>query len=174
MVKEAPNLITITETVMALVAFTAIFYVILLYFIGSLRKTLHKVPVSMQTVSRELSWLLLVPIVNACIAWILLPFTTPRALRKALQTEGSVAWAKTQSLARVGFALCLLMLLDAFVLGWIFSLSHSNFKSQNVPQHSLIAAGLFLVLSLADFVVFIVYWVKLIAIRSFLDNASGR
>jgi hypothetical protein len=174
MFARSSNLVTVTESVMLVVVSIIVLYVITLYFIGSLRKTLRKVPASMQSVSAETSWLLLVPVVSYVVSWVMLPFSTPNAIRQALQEEGSQAWFKARSLSRIGLALCILVLFNLVVGYWVFSLSHQSFSAHNVPQHSVLAAALFSLFMVAELVAFILYWCKLVAVRPLLDQAWER
>ena len=174
MITKAPNLLTLTEVVMVFVALVIVFYGVTFYFIGSVRKTMRQVPRPLQTLSSELIWLMLVPGVGYVIAWILLPFIIPRAMRRALQDQGSASWEKVISLSRFGMLWCLLGLLCFVTFFWILWLSHQNFSAPNILQHSVISTVLFLVCLFAKWLTFIVYWKKLVNIRVDLKRAWDR
>jgi hypothetical protein len=174
MVTKAPSLLALTEIMMVFVLLVITFYGITFYFIGSVRKTMRKVPSSLKTFSSELIWFMLVPVIGYLITWILLPFTIPRSMRKALQDQGSASWEKVISLSRFGMLRCLLALLCFVTFFWILWLSHQNFSAPGIIEHSVIATVLFLVCLFAKWLTFIVYWKKLVNIRVDLDLAGER
>ena len=169
MITKAPNLVTLTEIVMAVFLLVIIFYLVTLCFIGSVRKTMRRVTRSMQIVSSCWIWFLLVPGINYVITCILLPFAIPRSIYKALQEQGRVSFRKVISLSRFGIALCLFGFLFFGTIAWIGSLSHQNFSAHDIPEHSVIASAFFFLFFFAQSVTFIVYWRKLVAIRTDLD-----
>ena len=170
----APNLVTITEAVMIFVAVLIVLYVVTLFFIGSVRKTMIKVPASMQKVDLWVIWLLLVPAVSYVISWIMLPFSIPRSMLRALKEQGSESQKQAKAIARTGWVLCIVSFLCIPALYWILLLSHQNFHVKDVANHAIVASAVFALLLLINLITFVVYWSKLVLIRVNLDAAWER
>ena len=171
---SAPNLVTVTEAVMTVVTVLIVLYVVTFFFIGSVRKTMSKVPASMQRIDAWVVWFLLIPGISYVISWIMLPFSMPRAMLRALKEQGSEAQKRAKSLARTGWVLCVVSFLCIPALYWIFSISHQDFHAKGVANHAIAASAVFALLLLVDLIAFVIYWSKLVLIRLSLDAAWER
>lgn len=115
------------------------FFILKIFFCWSCYKTQNQIPLSYRLAPAGLCWLILIPVIGYIFEWIMLPFILPNSIRQYKSNDPLVA-AKANSLMGVGLAFVILPLLSVIPLvnisAWI-----------------------------AEFILWIVYWVKIVDIR---------
>lgn len=163
----------------AVVGLMMIFF-ILLFFAGfittailylcSLQKTLKYVPESKRVFPNWFIWMQLVPFANIVFGWIMIPFGIPDNLRNAL-SDNSAALKAIKTLKGVGFAMMILTTLLIFfnIIVRTMILMQSPHITQSL--HDLMMLDLVaLPFAIANIVLWIIYWVKVVDIRKYFNN----
>lgn len=113
---------------------TVVFYIVTIFFCLSLFKGMNRVPKDKQLFPAWLVWLMLIPLVNYVIMWMMIPFGVPKSFKAAtLGNDGAQKNAKTLFAIGLTYAICVTLTL--------------------VPVINIAT-------SIAALVLFIIYWVK--------------
>lgn len=114
-----------------------------LLFILSLAKTMRQVPESFHQFPHWFFWMMLIPVANFIFAWIMLPFGLPNTLQAAVK-ENPEALKRARALFSLGLALM-------------------------ITTSALIIPFLGLIAIPGAIVLWIIYWVKAVKIRQYLN-----
>jgi len=141
--QEAAQIVQITQVVLSVIIMVYfIFYFIRIFFILSLCKTMGRVPSQHHKFPRWFLWMFMIPIVGFIFSWIMIPFGVPYTLRNAADDNTELT-SRAKSL---------------FVIGLVLMITHCLLI---LPILNVIALP-------ACFVLWIVYWAKVVSIRKFI------
>jgi hypothetical protein len=172
--------------------------VVLLLFIGSIRKTMRPVPSAQRSVPMWLLWLLLLPVVGAffmliglglglmmaapvvalIVAWIMIPFAVPQSLSRHYADRADLI-KRARSLKHVGLwcVICFTVVILTFLGGGSAAVSQiaALQSGQAVPLISPTMAGFTAIKSLFSLgyvVLAIIYWCQIVGFRRATHHAE--
>lgn len=125
-----------------------IFLIINILFILSLCKTLALIPEDKYTFPRWFCWMMLIPVVGFVFMWMMLPFGIPSAIK---ENEPDNQQAVTAANGIFGLGLAYVVMLTV----------------------SLFIPLLFIFLGIGIFVVWIIYWVKVVKVRQYINSPTS-
>lgn len=128
----------------AIFVFFLTYFIVYVFFILSLQKTLRLIPTLKQTFPSWFCWLMLVPFIGFVFTWIMIPFGIPDAIKNN-QTDNPAALAEGKRLFGIGLAMMILMSISPFL--------------------SILAIITFIPM----LVLWILYWVNIVSIRKILQ-----
>lgn len=133
-----------------------------IFFCRSMRKTMAYVPTDKSLFPSIFIWCTLIPFVGIIFQWLMFPFGIPDGL-KNIVTNNDAAVRDTRSIKLLGYVLQVLATIT-YVLNIISLVREKNIFNQTT-QPFFPMYFMMVLCSIVIFIVWIIYWVKVVQFR---------
>ena len=154
--------------------FTGLFFlagivglIVTLLFSWSCFSTLKMIPEDKRAMPAWLCWLFFIPFVGYVLEWIMIPFAIPNSIRMH-QPNNQAALNATETLKGIGLAMMIGPIAIIIVSSFHTFAMHSGAQTISTILHSIYG-----LIGIAIFVLWIIYWVKVVSVRRTFQSSSS-